>query len=714
MTAEGTILGTPSYMAPEQIEGKPADERSDIFAFGLVLYEMLTGQRAFEGESAAAVAAAILEREPTPASTLQPAMPPALVQVLSTCLAKDPGERWQSARELRHALTWASGPSALRRTGSRVGWIAAAVSSALAVAALGFAVAHRRPGKDEPRAIRIEIAPPEGATLGWSDIPAVSPDGERIAFSAFVDGNSHLFVRPLSSFALTRVPGSEGASGPFWSPDGRHLGFFTSASLKKADLSGGPVEVLCALAALPPLGTEIRFRTLRGGGASWNRTGRVVFSWRGRLFQVPASGGECSPLGGRVEGETARHWPHFLPDGQRYLYLSEAAQTHAGAIYAASLGSDERKWIVENAYNVAYSPSGHLLFVRGQVLMAQAFDARRLELSGEPFPVTDRVVLMSPPNQGAAYSISTNGVLAWQAGSSPERTQLAWFDRSGRKLRVLGEPADYSNPVLSPGDDRLAVGRRDAQTGTRDLWIFDVIRGTSRRLTFNPADDFGPVWSPDGAWIAFTSDRKGIRDIYRKRADGLGDDEVLLASKDSPKHVEDWSPDGKLLAYNFWPGGRPMDLFLLPLLPGGAGQPIPFVTGDSPEQRAQFAPGGRFIAYNSTESGRDEVYVQSVLPDGGRGPGTWQISTDGGLEPRWRHDGKELFYVSGSTIVAVEVDLLGSSFEAGAPKPLFEVRLAPEARRNRFVVTRDGQRFLVNTPVEGAGEPIRVLVNWLP
>ena len=268
------------------------------------------------------------------------------------------------------------------------------------MAALGFAVAHRRPGKDEPRAIRIEIAPPEGATLGWSDIPAVSPDGERIAFSAFVDGNSHLFVRPLSSFALTRIPGSEGASGPFWSPDGRHLGFFTSASLKKADLSGGPVEVLCALSALPPLGTEIRFRTLRGGGASWNRTGRVVFSWRGRLFQVPASGGECSPLGGRVEGETARHWPHFLPDGQRYLYLSEAAQPHAGAIYAASLGSDERKWIVENAYNVAYSPSGHLLFVRGQVLMAQAFDARRLELSGEPFPVTDRVALDVPTQSG--------------------------------------------------------------------------------------------------------------------------------------------------------------------------------------------------------------------------------------------------------------------------------------------------------------------------
>jgi Tol biopolymer transport system component len=351
------------------------------------------------------------------------------------------------------------------------------------------------------------------------------------------------------------------------------------------------------------------------------------------------------------------------------------------------------------------------------VLWAQRFDATTLEVSGEAFPVSDEVALLPGVFPGAAYAASANGVLAWRSGSGLAAMQLTWFDRSGRKLGTVGEPADYSNPALSPDERSLAVGRLDPQRKSRDLWIFDLMRGTSTRLTFDPAEEFNPTWSPDGTRVAFTSDRRGVREIYQKPANGSGDDALLVESTDWPKHVEDWSPDGKYLLYNYSRGGLPSDLFLWPLLPGADRNPIPFVTTAFVEREGRFAPQGGWVAYCSNESGRIEVYVRRASPDGASGQEKWRVSTAGGITPQWRRDGKELFYVSGSTLMAVDVKADGASFEAGMPRPLFEVRLSTEPRRNHFVVSRDGQRFLVNTVIDQAGqvnEPIQVLLNWLP
>ena len=401
---------------------------------------------------------------------------------------------------------------------------------------------------------------------------------------------------------------------------------------------------------------------------------------------------------------------------------SESATQEDRGIYVASLDSQERKRVVASEHhNAAYSPSGHLLFVRGDALVAQRFDLRRLELSGAPFRVAEQVV----PNiiatvQIPAFSASANGVLAWGAVSVLPEARLTWFDRSARRLGTVGEAARYSNPALSPDEKSLAVDRLDPATNTRDIWIFDVARGTGRRLTFDAADDLGATWSPDGEWVAFTSDRSGMREIYRKPASGSGEDERLFASPGGPAHVEHWSVDGRFLVFNYWPDRNPSDLYLLPLRAGSAPKPIPFLVTSNQEQRGRFAPNTRFIAYNrgvTTGAGRGgggEVYVQRLAADGSYGQGTWQVSTADGSEPMWRGDGRELFYLSGSTLMAAAVTTDGTGFEARTPVPLFEVLLPKEPRRNRYVVAGDGQRFLVVTPVERqTGDPIHVLVNWL-
>ena len=706
LTDEGTVLGTPGYMAPEQIEGKPADERTDVFAFGLVLYELLTGRRAFEGKSAAAVMAAILEHAPLSIASQKPLTPRALDEVVLTCLAKDPSERWQSIRELKHALRWASrsGPPAKHAAG-RAGWAVAAVASAVAVGALGLAVSQRRPTSERLRPVSFEIAPPAGADFLLYQVPAVSRAGDRIAFTAAVEGTEHLFVRGMDTSTVTRVAGSERAEDPFWSPDGRQLGFAVSGKLMAVNPSGGAPRVVC---------------DLRGafGGGTWNEEGSVVFGDDNELFRVSAGGGEAVMLGKRASGETGRYLPHFLPDGRRYLYLSQSARSEDRGTYVASLDSQDRKRVVASDRNAAYSPSGHLLFVKGDALVAQRFDPSRLELLGEPFRVAESVV----PNaislaQNPAFSASANGVVVWGATSVFPETRLTWFDRSGRRLGTVGEVARYSNPALSPDEKNLAVDRLDADGRTRDIWIFDVASGAGRRLTFDAADDLGATWSPDGAWIVFSSDRRGMREIYRKAASGSGAEERLLEFPDGPTNAEDWSANGKFLVVNHWPGRTPPDLYLLPLGPGGTPKPIVLRATEDAEQRGRFSPDSRFIAYDRAQNagaGRGEVYVQRLAADGSVGEGTWQVSTNDGIEPMWRGDGQELFYISGSTIMAVAVTTDATSFQARTPVPLFEVPLPTEPRRNRYLVARDGQRFLVNTPIKRQhGDPIHVLVNWL-
>jgi len=706
LTLEGTAAGTPAYMAPEQIEGRPADERTDIFAFGLVLYELLTGRRAFEGESAARVMAAILEHEPTPPSTLKPDLPPALEQVLMSCLAKDPNERWQSVRELKHALAWASRTDTTPHSGGRAGWIAAAIASAVAVAALALAVAGRRAAVEKPVATRFEVLLPPELNMNWYERPTVAPDGGRVVVAAHHEGQSHLYVRALGSIDLARVPGSEGASFPFWSPDGKRIGFVAEGKMKTVELSGGPTHVICGIEALS--GASWNRETLMNTGfrgATWNRDGDIVFSSLGQLFRTSASGGAPTALAKPAKGETSRQWPQFLPDGRRYLYFSQGAPPQDDGVYVGALDSPERRRLGASDHDAAYSASGHLLFVKDGVILAQSFDAERVELSGEAVPVAEPVAVAKPPYRGAAYSASANGTVVWRTGFLSEQMQLTWFDRSGKELGTLGEPADYGSPALSPDGTRVAVERRDPQTQTRDLWVFDLAHGNSTRLTFDPANDVKPVWSPDGAWIAFSSDRGGVvRNLYRKRANGKGEDEVLLASPDDHKNLEDWSPDGRLLAFNYW--RHPSGLYLLPLSPGQAPKPI-FLLADA--WRGRFAPGGRWLAYES-----DAVYVEGLSPDGARGEGKWQVSTTGGMEPHWRSDGRELFYLDGATLMAVDVKLDGASFESGQPRPLFKVSLPAQPRRTRYAVTRDGQRFLVNRLLEQGSEILEVLVNGLP
>jgi Tol biopolymer transport system component len=705
LTEGGMVLGTPRYMAPEQIDGKPADERTDIFAFGLVLYEMLTGEHAFEAKSAASVMAAILDREPVPISALKPPTPPALEQVVLTCLAKDPAERWQSVRELKHALAWASRSGPVTQARSRSGWIAAGIATAVAVAAITMAVAGRHEAAGKPFPIRFEIVLPDKARLQWAEV-AVSPDGRNIVLPLALNEVYQLYVRPLDSFTLTPVKGSEGAIRPFWSPDGRQIAFVApSRTLKKVDLLGGPAQTVCKM---PGIGQP--------EGLTWGSEGVIVFAAGGLLFRVSARGGEPEPLGKLAEGESARFWPQFLPDGRNYLYLSFASRPEAQGIYLGSLGSDRRQRIVPSEYKAAYS-SGHLLFVKDEALMAQAFDASSERLSGDPFPVLQPLELNAGalPAPMASYSVSANGVLAWRTTSSREPEQLTWFDRSGRKLGTLGERAKYFGFTLSPDEKSLALCRTDPVTSgnnRRDIWTLDVARGTSQRLTLDPADECSPAWSPDGSRIAFFSNRRGVREIYEKAANGSGDDELLLASKEEPLNLEDWSADGRFLVYNSpVRGGNKNDLFLLPLSSGLERKPIPFLGTEALEHMAAIAPNGRWIAYRSADSGPGEIYVSSLLADGRRGPGKWQVSAGGGQEPRWRRDGKELLYVAGSTIMAVAVKPDAISFEAGTPQALFDVPM-PEQPTHRFDVTRDGQRFLVDTRVM-AEEPVRVLVNWL-
>ena len=714
LTSKGTIVGTFQYMAPEQLEGSEADARTDIFAFGAVLYEMATGKRAFEGHSRASLIASIMASQPRPISELQPMTPPALDHLVRCCLAKDRDDRIQTAHDLKLQLEWISlggtqvgipAPlTARRRYRERLAW-GVAVVCVLVSGALLTSYVRRTSVALAP--VRATILPPEGTTLVSTSIFAgpvtVSPDGSQLAFVARKgEGRTMLWVRSLRSFVTQMLEGTEGATRPFWSPDSRHLGFFADRKLKKIEASGGPV---LTLAEAP----EAR-------GGTWNKNGVIVFApqYTGPLYAVAASGGASRPVTelDRERGEDTHRYPHFLPNGRHFLFLARSSSAGAGrepVIVAAALDSSERKTVLHGASNVACA-SGYLLFVRQNTLMAQPFDADRLETTGEAVPLVQDVRMDERFSLGV-FSVSQDGILAYQTGREESQAQLVWFDRSGKRLGTVGAPENYYPGFLnlSPKGTRVAVGILDA-AGLSDVWLLDVDRGIRSKFTLDPGDDSHAVWSPDGSQIVYNSRASGEKfTLSRKATTSAGIVEPLLSTTDVELSLSSWSADGKYVLYATQPLGGKSDIWALPL--DGDRTPRPVVQTEHDDGDGRFSPDGRWIAYVSDASGRFEVYVAPFPGPGG----TLQVSASGGTEPRWRADGKELFYFAGDNrLMAVEITTEGGTFEVGQGAPLFQTRESwLPGSGVRYDVSEDGQRFLVFVPLdEPSASNISLIVNW--
>jgi eukaryotic-like serine/threonine-protein kinase len=710
LTEQGTILGTFQYMAPEQLEGKEADARTDLFAFGEVLYEMTTARAAFAGKTKASLIASILSAEPAPISTLQPMTPPALERLVRGCLEKDPDERWQTAHDVKLQLrAIAEGGSqsglpapvsARRRFRERLGWAAAGVAALLAVA---FAFGYFQRAPSQAHAIRAYIKPMEKSSFVFAGTASgfgLSPDGRSLAYVATTpEGKALIWVRPIDSLQAQPLAGTEGAGFPFWSPDSRFIGFFAGGKLKKIEASGGPPLTLCDAPT--------------GRGGAWNREGIILFtpSVSSPLHRVSVAGGAATPITtlDASRNEASHRWPSFLPDGRHFLYVAGSSftprDTPSNSLLVGSLDSKESKLLFHTHANAIYG-SGHILFLRQNTLMAQPFDPKRLELTGDAFPVADPVQEDEGRMHGI-FSSSENGALTYAEGVSGQDRQLIWVDRSGKKLGEVPGADAYADPQISPDGKRLAF---TLESSGYDIWVYDIARAVKTRLTFGAASsqqaNQAGVWSPDGRQIAYSCARPAKYGLCLRPSDGSGNEEFIHPGNEQPRYPNDWSPDGKVLAcYEAKQGA--LEIWMLPL--SGERKPYPFLQSPFNELGARFSPDGKWVAYTSLESGRPEVYV--VPFPGPRGK--WQVSTGGGTWPRWRRDGKEIFYLSpDNKIMAAQVRASGSSFEVGAIQPLFETRPYRAFINGSYDVTADGQRFVI---AYEAGQPtaaITLVVNW--
>jgi serine/threonine protein kinase len=706
VTAAGSILGTLHYMSPEQLEGAEADNRSDIWAFGVVLFEMVTARKAFEGNTHASVISAILKDEPPPLASRLPLTPPALDHVVKGCLAKDPDRRWQSARDMMHELQWiaeapAQGPvssHSVVRPRARFGDVLArslVLGAVIATLALAGIILRRVP--QDTRIYRSTILATTTPDPNAAGVLSLSPDGRRLAFIALdANGQNIVYVRPLDGLAAKPLAGTEGTQTLFWSPDSRDLGFIAGNKLKKIDAAGsGPALVLCeALSAAP---------------GSWNRDDVILFTPRGDspLFRVSSAGGAPSAVTSldAKAGETAHVYPFFLPDGRHFLYLAQASGGVPHGVYIGSLDSTGRTRLFESGSNVEYA-QGALLFLRGTTLMGQSFDASRGTLTGEAIPLADQIQVseVSAFLRTGSFSVSETGALVYQADAAGG-SDLVWFDRTGHELGRLGDRAKYLDVSLSPNSMLAAVSVMEPGTATRDVWIYDVVRGLRNRLTFDPEDDLDAKWSADGSRVAYASRRKGHLDLYAKTASGVESEELLWAD-DLDKYPQGWSPDGRFLLYVTIGGPTGSDLWVLPLS-GRERKPFRLLQTRFNNGTAQFSPDGDWVVYRSNETGQFEVYVAPFPGPGGK----WQISRTGGTLPRWRQDGKEIEYVApGNTLMAAPVTMNGRRVEVGPVIKLFQVH--PVTPRYFYDVSSDGQRFLVNSSSERAATPITLITNW--
>jgi serine/threonine protein kinase/Tol biopolymer transport system component len=692
-TRIGVIMGTAAYMSPEQAGGKPVDRRADIWSFGAVLYEMLSGKKAFEGESVSDTLASVLKVEPD-WDGLPSGTPPAIGKLVRRCLTKDRKQRLQAIGEARITLDNPTAEESAPVTAPLQSWLGWTVAGVLTVlsAALGFVTWKHVREEPPPVAKLFFPLPNETFDPGRPGSTAISPDGRRVAIACVVDGMGELWVRDLDNPAPRILP-ADGASGmPFWAPDSRRLGFFAEGKLKMIDITGGPAVTIADAE-----------RTTGGMGpwnGSWNKDDVVVF---GRitspLFRVSAAGGSPALLMNLDETrqETAHFAPWFLPDGHHFLYVALSTNPEKRGIYVADLAAKTRKQVMIESTRTIYAAPGYLLFSRDRTLMAQPFDTGKLETTGEAVPVAEQMDVNNAGVGVAAgyFSASQNGVLVYTSGRSPAGVQLTWFDRMGKKLDTAGAPGDVGAFSLSLDGTRVALTRRDPQVGRYDLWIRDLARGAESRLSSDGMFGF-PVWSADGTHIFYGS--RPVGTIFQKAANNTGAEEVVEVASKQPM---DASRDGRFL-FTVTPGIN--RIWVLPLF--GDRKPYPYVQTDYQENQPRLSPDGRWLAYRSNESKRNEIFVVSFPQPGGK----WQISTSGGQAPVWSRDGRELFYYSADNkIMAVEIKP-GAQFQFGAPKALFEKRIS--TLNTSFGVSRDG-RFLLPALVEQeASKPMAVVLNW--
>jgi len=707
LTMDGTLIGTMQYMSPEQLEGKEADARSDIFAFGAVLYEMATGKRPFEGASQASLIASVLKEEPAAVSVMQPMVPPMLDQAISQCLEKDPDDRWQTAGDLKRALTWvANGGSQVgipapvvkrKRARERVQWGVIAVLFLVAAAMGGL---FWNSSRVEPAVVRSSLPIPDKAVLsniGGGSIE-ISPDGSHLAFVArdSVGGELKLWVRRLDSMTSLALPGTEGAQFPFWSHDSRYLAFFANNKLMKILASGGPTLTLC--------------NAQSGRGGTWNQDDVILFTptYEDVIHRVPAAGGE--PVAATVRdstlGDYTHRWVHFLPNGRDFLFFARTQGDGGGeqdAICAASLDKPGFTRLLRTKSNPVFA-DGKLLFVRDGVLMAQPFDTGKLELDGDAVPITEGVAYVQGWSHGI-FSASRGGRLVFRQGQVNSGSQMKIFDLNGEELETVGEQEFQTGFGVSHDNTRVAVTILDPSSSNYDIWIRDLQRGIRNRLTFHPDSDMTPVWSPDDSLIAYTSRRMEHPGLYLKAANGAGA-EMLLWQVDNSILVTDWSADGRYIACTSMTPQGP-DIMIVPVDPDQ--EPFPFMhTTNFGEWDPHFSPDGRWLAFTSDESTLEEVYVAPFPGPGGK----WQVSQRQGDRPAWTADGRTIIYLDNEDrITSAAVDVAGSALRIGQVETLFSISgFRPS---NIFCLMDGGKRILVNDRPLGGDDSLIVLVqNW--
>ena len=700
MTAPGVILGTAAYMSPEQANGHAVDRASDVWAFGCVLYEMLSARAVFEGDSVSEILSQVLKSEPDwlrlPTET-----PEGIRRLLRRTLQKDRKLRLHHIADARIEIDDAlSTPRASGRAAPvwsrRREWMAWLV--ALTLLAFVAAMFGSRALRSPPRAaeMRVDITTPPTADQVSL---AISPDGQKIVFGAATSkARSQLWLRPLNSASARPLEGTEAASLPFWSPDSRSVGFFADGKLKRIDIDGGSAT---ALANAP-----------YGRGGAWNSDGAMLFvpNPGSPVLKMSATGGESVAVT-KIDVTQQQQNPQFLPDGRHFLYYLLGTPDASG-VYVGELGGFEAKRIVAADAGAVYASSGQLLFVRRGTLYAQAFDPVRLALGGSPFPVAEHVAVQ---NACAALSTSRTGdaPVVYRTGATDR--QLVWFDQSGKEIGAIGDPnSAVAAPSFSPDARRVAVPRRI--DGNLDVYLLDAARGGLNRFTFDAADDIFPVWSPDGTRIVFSSTRKGGLDLYIKSASGTRDEELLLATPQI-KAASSWSPDGRILLYLSADPKTGFDIWALSV--DGDRKPFPVIQTKSNERLARFSPDGKWIAYESDESGRYEIYLRPWSGSSAHAGGKVPISTTGGAQPQWRHDGKALFYIAlDNRLMTVPIRFAssGEAVEPGAPVPLFATRVGGAVQafpREEYLVSPDDRRILMVVEREDeAASPITVLLNW--